>query len=95
MLNLTYIKKIIDIKFNGKDDVVEEMIASARIDLITSGISPVKANADDDSLITRAVALYCRYHFRMTDKDAERYLKAYESLKIHLSLCEEYKNVAI
>lgn len=80
------------LRVNG-DDLnmeIQDLIESAKADLILSGVHKDKV-ADDDPLIKRAVTLYCKAYFGYDDpKIAERFEQSYISLKHHLTLSSEY-----
>ncbi|MDQ0158964.1 phage head-tail connector protein [Alkalibacillus salilacus] len=72
---------------------VQDLIDSARQDLITAGVTSDMAQADDDNidpLIKRAIVTYCKAHFGIDNPQGERFEKAYNSLKHHLSLVGDY-----
>lgn len=72
---------------------IEDLIAAARLDLIQSGISSLKANLNDDALIKRAIITYCKANFLADKDEAERFQKSYDLLKTHLALADDYKEV--
>lgn len=71
---------------------IKDLIASARMDLIQSGVSPEIANKENevDPLIKRAVIFYAKANFGFSNPDAERFQASYESLKQHLSYAGDY-----
>src|SRR5690625_3243433 len=69
---------------NALDPEVEDLIESARLDLIQSGIDSEKAKDDKDALIRRAIIFYAKANFGIDNPDAERYEKSYQMLKQHL-----------
>lgn len=84
--------RIINIAFDGE---IMDLIAAARQDLILSGVTTLKANDDTDPLIKRAIITYCKANFGYDNPDADRLLKSYEMLKMHLTLAEDYNSYAI
>lgn len=72
------------------DSEIKRLIEAARCDLALSGILTDKANDESDPLIMQAVTLYLRAEFNLEPDYADNYRKAYESLKIALSLAAEY-----
>lgn len=80
----------IALRIDGKDldAEIQDLIDGCLLDLKMSGVE--KYN-EEDKLVLRAVITYCRAHFDMTNTNFEKLCACYESLKIHLSLCEEYK----
>ena len=84
------VKLALRITSNVFDKEVEDLINAARQDLILSGISQSKAYDENDPLIKRAVTVYCKTHFGYDNPEAERFQQAYNMLKTHLALSEEY-----
>lgn len=85
---LDTVKDALRIKMNIFDSDIKRLIAAAELDLSLSGIKKIE---ESNALIQQAVILYCKAHFeRKPDEDIERILKAYESLKITISLCGDY-----
>lgn len=72
------------------DTEINDLIASARTDLILSGVLDSKANSDTDALIKRAIALYVKAHFGFDNPDFDRLHQSYIMLKQHLTLSAEY-----
>ena len=69
---------------------INETIEACKIDMEFSGVSKEKIE-DTDSLILRAVKLFCKAEFSTDDKESSRYKDAYETLKIHLVLSSDYR----
>lgn len=88
---LEIIKDELSIDDNSSDIVVQELIDSAKADLVLSGVHKDKAK-DTDHLIKRAIILYCKANYRY-DPFTERYQDSYKSLKHHLTLSTEYTEV--
>jgi len=80
------------LRVNG-DDLnmeIQDLIESAKADLILSGVHKDKVK-DDDPLIKRAVTVYCKANFGYEDpRLSERFQESYISLKHHLTLSAEY-----
>ena len=72
---------------NDFDTEITDLIESCKYDLKLAGVVKISYN---DPLILRAVTLYAKGHFGFADI-GEKYLKAYEYLKISLALSGEYK----
>lgn len=72
------------------DSDITETIEACKSDLVITGVDRNKIT-NEDKLILRAIKLFCKAEFSTDDKESERYKKAYESLKIHLSLSSDYK----
>lgn len=74
------------------DDEISDLIESAKDDLRYSGVKDEKVDTENpDALITRAVITYCKAHFGYDNPDKEGLIKAYESIKTHLCLSNEYR----
>ena len=72
------------------DSEVNDLIESARLDLIQSGVSSELANSEDP-LIKRAITTYCKANFGYDNPEAERFQESYNMLKQHLSLAGDYR----
>ncbi|MBS6503982.1 MAG: head-tail connector protein [Clostridium sp.] len=83
------IKRNLRITINEFDEDIRDLIEAAKRDMITQGVKKVE---DEDPLIIRAIDLYCKGYFYLNNKDAERYIKSYESLRDHLSLAGDYNH---
>ena len=86
---LAYIKQILRIASNEFDNEINQLIESAYADLLLSGVREEQLNVSD-SLIKRAVSLYCKTHFGYDNKDHVNLLNAYNSLKSHLNVSVGY-----
>ena len=87
---LEIIKQALRVSGNDLDEEITDLIEAAKADLILSGVHKDNVE-DDDPLIKRAIALYCKAHFGYDDpKIADRFQVAYNSLKHHLTLSSEY-----
>jgi hypothetical protein len=72
------------------DGEVGDLIAAARDDLRLSGTLETKVNDDADTLIKRAITVYCKANFGYDNADAARFQEFYDSIKRHLTLSQEY-----
>lgn len=76
------------LRLNNKefDSEINDLINSAKNDLLLAGIT------DDDTkpLIARAIEIYCKANFGLDNADSEKYAEAYQKLKDHLSISEDY-----
>jgi uncharacterized phage protein (predicted DNA packaging) len=84
------IKVSLRISNTAFDTEINDLIESARYDLRLSGVTSEKANDDTDPLIKRAVSIYVKTNFGWDNPDAERLAKAFDMLKTHLALSQEY-----
>lgn len=90
MALLEDVKLALRITSSAFDNEVEDLIKAARQDLILSGVSQNKAQDENDPLIKRAITVYCKAHFGYDNPEAERFQRAYDMLKAHLTLSQEY-----
>lgn len=74
---------------NSFDTEINDLISAAQRDLLVAGI---KVADTSDPLIKRAIVTYAKAHFGYDNPDADRLLKAYEMLKMHLMLSTEYNS---
>lgn len=66
---------------------IEDCIAACKRDMQQVGIN----NLDEtDALIIRAITIYCKAEFGYSEK-AQQFRQSYDSLKLALSLMEEYQ----
>jgi uncharacterized phage protein (predicted DNA packaging) len=72
------------------DVEISDLIAAARQDLKLSGVTAEKADSNTDLLIKRAIITYVKANFGWDNPDAEKLQSAYDMLKMHLSLSQEY-----
>lgn len=72
---------------------IEELIESAKIDLIQSGVKKELVNADEpDAIIRRAIKTYAKANFGYDNPEADRFDRAYIMLKQHLSLYGDFQD---
>lgn len=76
------------------DGEVTDLIAAAKADLALSGIVAAKVS-DTDTLIKRAIITYCKAYFGYDNPDADRFIKAYDMLKTHLTLAKDYSEYGV
>ena len=72
------------------DNEINGLIEACKKELKLVGIASSNFYTSD-YMITQAVILYCKANFGFDNSEADRYQKAYESLKSFLTLCPEYK----
>lgn len=90
MAMLDDVKIALRVSHTALDGEISDLIATARQDLILSGVLPAKANLDTDALVKRAIITYVKAHFGWDNPDADRLQNAYHMLKQHLTLSKEY-----
>lgn len=71
------------------DGEVQDLIEAAKADLRLAGVAEAKLDGSDP-LVKRAVITYSKAHFGWDVPDAERLERAYEMLKAHLTLSQDY-----
>jgi hypothetical protein len=81
------LKKVLRVSSPLMETEIQDLINAAYADLQLAGID---ISMPDDPLIKRAVSTYCKAYFGYDNPDADRFIKAYNSLKIGLSLSEDY-----
>lgn len=86
---LEKVKLTLKIDDNSLNEDIKDTIDAAKQDLKLSGVLESKI-VDTDSLIIRAIKIYCKAEYSTDDKEASRYLQAYEMLKNHMCLSVDY-----
>lgn len=81
------VKLALRIKNNALDSDITDLIDACKIDLSMAGVEIV---VDTDPITKQAIKLYCKGSFGYDD-NSEKFMKAYESLKIAMALCGDYK----
>ncbi|MBN2796228.1 MAG: DNA-packaging protein [Clostridia bacterium] len=66
---------------------ISDIIEAAKFDLKGSGVVLID---DTDPLIKRAIILYSKANYGLFNPDMEKYQKAYDMLKAHLSFSSDY-----
>ncbi len=87
---LNDLKKVLRINNTAFDDEIQDLINASIQDLKLSGVLPAKADDDTDPLIRRAISTYVKAHFGWDNPDFEKLVEAYNMLKMHITLSEEY-----
>jgi uncharacterized phage protein (predicted DNA packaging) len=86
---LEKVKKSMRISHNAIDDDITLLIETCLKDLEIAGINTDAVSAENDPLLCTACILYVKWMSDFTEK-ADQYEKAYQNLKISLSLCGDY-----
>lgn len=85
------VKNVLRVSGIDLDIEINDLIESAKVDLVLSGVDTDIVNKDNiDSLIKRAVILYCKANFGYDNPEADRFQKSYDLLKTHLSMSVDY-----
>lgn len=66
---------------------VQDLISECKSDLELAGLLSV---VETDPLVKRAIKAYCKANFGLDNKDSEKYMQSYESLKNKLSMTGKY-----
>lgn len=86
---LVDIKQCLRISSASYDTEILDLIEAAKADMKLSGVLAEKIN-ESDSLIKRAITIYVKANFGFENPDYEKLIQAYNSLKNHLTLSQEY-----
>ena len=93
------VKLALRIKNTAYDNEINDIIDACKSELRLIGIIndklEEKGQEGIDSLVKRAIILYAKANFGLDNADSERYQKAYDALKIHLALSQEYTNEVV
>jgi len=90
MAMLDDVKLALRVSHTALDSEINDLIASAREDLILAGVIASKANSSTDALVKRYIVTYSKAHFGMDNPDHERLVLACDKLKMHLTLAGDY-----
>ncbi|MDD5589474.1 MAG: hypothetical protein PHP92_05440 [Candidatus Nanoarchaeia archaeon] len=71
---------------------INDLISACKADLALSGIYNT---SDTDTLVKRAIMTYVKANFGYNNPDSDRLRNAYESLKNHLTLSQDYAFYAV
>lgn len=86
---LSNVKQALRVKNIAYDDEIIGLISACKIDLNIAGIQVVEEN---EPLTSQAIILYCKANFGYDD-NADKFSRAYESLKTAMALSGNYKAV--
>lgn len=81
------VKVALRVKNNALDSDITDLIDACKLDLGMAGVEIVE---EADAVTKQAIKLYCKGSFGY-DENSEKFMKAYESLKIAMALCGDYK----
>lgn len=70
---------------NDYDEEISDVIEAARAELVAGGVSDAKANDDSDGRVRLAIKVYVKANFGMDNPDAERFMKAFETMLTSMS----------
>jgi hypothetical protein len=92
MALLDDVKKSLRISAAVFDGEVTDLISAAKLDLEIAGI----VNLDETNpLIKRAIMLYCKTNFGLSNPDMEKYQAAYDMLKNHLAISSDFNSEVV
>lgn len=93
------VKLALRITNTAYDSEVQDLIESALMDLVQSGIfidiDEFNKLETTDPLIKRAIIIYAKANFGLDNPQAERFNESYVMLKQHLSLSGDYNAYAV
>lgn len=87
---LEKVKLALRIKSTKLDDEINDLIEACKIDLSISGVRNIQ---ETDPIIIRAVILYCKSQFGLSNSDSEKYQNSYDLIKMSLKLCGDYNAI--
>jgi hypothetical protein len=82
------VKTSLRVTHNSLNGEIQDLIDAAKSDLELSGVEVID---ETDSLIIRAVTVYCKANFGWDNPDMLKFQQSYDSLKNHLTMSEDYK----
>jgi hypothetical protein len=89
MALLEDIKASLRIKNTSYDTEIQALIDTCKVDLKIAGVQLI---TETEPLTAQAIKLYCKANFGY-DENSARYAQAYNSVKIVMALCSDYKVV--
>lgn len=84
------VKDALRVSGSAMNTEITDLINAAVADLKLSGVLTAKAESTTDPLIRRAVVVYAKANFGYDNGEADRFQSAYDMLKRHLLLSQEY-----
>lgn len=95
---LDILKLRLRISADDFNEEIQELQQAAEDDLKLAGVIDSKFAIDGsqvytDDLVKRAIIVYVKAHFGWNNPDHEKLLNSYNSLKMHMTLSEEYTEV--
>lgn len=90
MAMLDDIKNVLRVSGTDFDVELNDLIESARQELLLAGVHTTLANSNSDALVKKAIMVYCKAEFGFDNQEADRFRKAFDSLKQHLTLSSQY-----
>lgn len=84
------VRTALRIKSTSFDGEIKDCINACLKDLSLIGVSSSKLKQLSDPLIKKAIYNYSKAEFGQENGDSEKYRAAYESLRLKLSISDEY-----
>lgn len=73
---------------------ITDLINACKADLGLTGMVDAVI-VDTDALIKRAIMIYCKAHFGFDNPDYDKLIKAYNLLRLHLSISKDYNFLSV
>lgn len=83
------VKTSLRVDDSALDEDIQDSIDAAKADLVLNGVLNNKI-IDTDSLIIRAIKVYCKAEYSSDDKESTKYRESYEMLRNHLCMSLDY-----
>jgi len=93
MVTLAFVAKMrerIRIEDDVFDSELRDLVEAAREELCLAGISRVRANDEQDALVTAAIVTYLKAEFGLDIKESQAYRDAFEMKRRKLALSSKY-----
>lgn len=90
---LNKVKLALRISNDAYDAEITDLVNACKKELELAGIASSNI-VETDEMIIQAIVTYCKAYFGFDNPDAERYIRAYESLKSFLCLNYNVEGVA-
>ena len=72
------------------DEEITDLVSAARSALVAGGVSPEKAQSDDDASVRVAVKTYVKANFGMDNPDAERLMRSFAEMLCRMAGSTEH-----
>ncbi len=93
MINLSDVKKALQITSTTLDDELTTLIDAAILDMGIAGVDKDISTATDDPLVKRAVTAYVGYQFNLTHGSMDRskaFKVSYDEMKAQMGMSSSY-----
>ena len=92
MALLDDIKAALRVDGTSSDTEVGDLIAACKVDLGLAGVD-ISGTPDTDAFLKVAIVQFCKAHYDNAG-DADKYLAAYESMKVQMACSTLYRKAA-